>query len=385
MSYITSIGSANPAHKIPQSQIAHFMARAFQMNSKERYRQNILYRASGIKFRHSVIEDYGRQESFHFFPDNKHLSPFPPLSKRMDVFKREALLLSVKAIDDCLEELDRFHRIEITHLITVSCTGMHAPGLDIDLVEALNLNHQVERLAINFMGCYAAINALKCADSFCKANENAKVLIVCTELCTLHFQKEPTEDNILANALFADGAAAILVQNIPTEDFNLSLEGFCGDLAFQGRQDMAWQPGNFGFEMKLSAYVPDIIQQGISKLTNTLLNSLSLNLEEIDFFAVHPGGRRILQVIEEELQIGRNKNRFSHEVLQQYGNMSSATILFVLQAILKELKTEDKGKNILSFAFGPGLSMESMLLKIVGKQQDSESSEKLRMYKLNQN
>jgi len=241
---------------------------------------------------------------------------------------------------------------------------MYAPGLDIDLVKSLNLSSSVNRLCINFMGCYAAFNAIKLADSFCAADPKAKVLIVCTELCSIHFQKEFTEDNLLANALFADGAAALLIEGEPRRGVNLKPVSFFCDLAPEGEQDMAWTVGDLGFEMKLSAYVPEIIKNGIAKLTSNLLAQISQQLTDVSYYAIHPGGKKILEVIEQELDLSKADNRAAYEVLKNYGNMSSPTVLFVLNEISKNLTNTDDGKKILSFAFGPGLTLESMVLEI---------------------
>jgi predicted naringenin-chalcone synthase len=241
---------------------------------------------------------------------------------------------------------------------------MYAPGLDIELQQALNLSPHVQRTCITFMGCYAAFNALKVADAFCCTDKNAKVLIVCTELCSLHFQKQPTEDNLLANALFADGAAAMLVESQTIRRKKLKLERFLSDLSPEGRNDMAWTIGDLGFEMKLSSYVPDVIKGGIKKLSESLLKKLSKSIEDIKYFVIHPGGRKILETIEQQLGIDKEKNTAAYHVLKNFGNMSSPTVVFVLWEVFRQVTAADNGEFILSFAFGPGLTLESMLLKI---------------------
>src|SRR6185369_4351256 len=195
-------------NKFEQTTIAHFMEQIIP-DETQRRKMHAVFRASAISTRHSVLSDYGKQNDFTFYSNTHELEPFPSTAKRMQVYKEHACSLSLNAIRNCI---GANKTQEITHLITVSCTGMYAPGLDIDLVMALQLPTSTERICINFMGCYAAINALKVADSICTANNEAKVLIVCTELCSIHFQKDFTEDNILANALFADGSAAMLVE-----------------------------------------------------------------------------------------------------------------------------------------------------------------------------
>ncbi|MGB3587220.1 MAG: type III polyketide synthase [Tunicatimonas sp.] len=372
-SYIAALGTAVPEYRTSQSAIADFMANVLQLNPSEKQRLYALYRASGIQYRHSVLPDYGDTSRRSFYPGTANLEPFPSIEQRMDTYEQEALMLSYKAAKNCLRQLPQFDARQITHLIFVSCTGMYAPGVDIELIHKLGLSHQVQRTAINFMGCYAAFNALKVADSIVRAHADANVLIVCTELCTLHFQKGKNEDNLLANALFADGSSAALVTGQKFDNvIQLAIEQFYCDLVPEASQEMAWQIGNHGFEMKLSSYVPEAIKQGIYQLTQQLMQQISWNIDEADIavqerpdlYAIHPGGKRILQVIEQALSMEKDDNRYAYQILQQYGNMSSATILFVLKALQQGLTVGDNDKSVLGLAFGPGLTLESMLLRV---------------------
>ncbi|WP_114777439.1 type III polyketide synthase [Botryobacter ruber] len=364
-SYISAIGTANPPHAIPQMQVADFMATALQFDEQQTRKLKALYRVSGIGKRYSVLEDYTRTNGdFTFYPNTPSLEPFPTVQQRMNEYQKHAVALSEAAVHDCLAAVPAVPLAAITHLITVSCTGMYAPGLDIELVERLTLLPHVQRTAVNFMGCYAAFNAIKLADAICKADATAKVLLVCTEICTIHFQKYTQQDHLVSNALFGDGAAAVLMQGQPGQGLSLELQSFHCDLAPAGKPEMAWHIGNTGFEMTLSSYVPDLIKSGIRQLTNRLLNGLKTSISDIKFFAIHPGGRRILEVIEQELGLSRDDNRFAYQVLQEYGNMSSATVLFVLKALMDSLTTQDHNQPVLSFAFGPGLTLESMLSKV---------------------
>ncbi|MDX5348388.1 MAG: type III polyketide synthase [Hymenobacteraceae bacterium] len=363
-SYICAIGTATPATRIPQVQIADFMAEALEMDEAEKRKLKVLYRVSGIDYRHTVIPDFARQNgSFTFFPNTPGLEPFPTVQQRMEIYRKEALPLSVAAVKDCLQQTEAATD-SITHLITVSCTGMYAPGLDIELVETLGLPTTTQRTSVNFMGCYAAFNALKLADAICRADGDAKVLVVCTELCTTHFQKRHEQDHLLSNALFSDGAAAVLLQAQPQSTACLRLDRFYCDLISQGKQEMAWHIGDLGFEMTLSSYVPGLIQQGIGRLTDNLLQQLQLSFSDVNLFAIHPGGRRILEAIEKELGLTKEHNKHAYNVLKNYGNMSSVTVLFVLKSLLEDLKPEQHEAPVISCAFGPGLTLESMLLQV---------------------
>ncbi|MFO1431700.1 MAG: type III polyketide synthase [Candidatus Competibacteraceae bacterium] len=364
-SYIAAIGTANPGRPGSQEKAADFMISALNMEGARGDRLRKLYQSTGIQERYSVIEDFHRTRGeFEFFPNTDGMEPMPGVSRRMEVFRSAGLKLALIAAENCLRHSNLTDRHAITHLITVSCTGMSAPGLDIELVDTLQLAPGVHRTAINFMGCYAAFNAIKVADACCKANPTARVLVVCVELCTIHFQKHRSLDQIFANALFGDGAAAILVQAEPGPGFALAPIAFHCDLIRAGKEEMAWSITEAGFEMILTAYVPKLIRLGIGEMAIRLLAQLGLALAEIDYFAIHPGGRKILEACEEALGISREDNRFSYRVLEAYGNMSSPTVLFVLNEILGQLTGRDAGGKILSFAFGPGLTLESMLLEI---------------------
>src|SRR5690606_29370374 len=187
MSYITAIGTAVPPFRTAQTQIGAFMLKAMKVNTAQARKLNMIFKSSGIHYRHSVLSDYSRIDDFEFYPNDPAFEPFPTTRKRLDVFRQHALPLSLQAIQHVFKKRSIDPRT-ITHLITVSCTGFYAPGLDIDLVKSLQLNTQVKRTCINFMGCYAGLTALREADIICAADPAARVLVVCTELCSLHFQ-----------------------------------------------------------------------------------------------------------------------------------------------------------------------------------------------------
>ncbi|RYD77355.1 MAG: hypothetical protein EOP53_13115, partial [Sphingobacteriales bacterium] len=274
-SFITAIGTAVPQYKIDQNQAAKWMQNRLQLSERESKMLDALYDASGIHTRYSVLEDFGKEKDFSFFPDSEDLEPFPTTAKRMEIYRENALPLAEKAIYDCLEKCC-VPKEEITHIIIVSCTGMYAPGLDIELIEKLGLRTDVERTCIQFMGCYAAFNGLKTADNICRANAAANVLLVCIELCTIHFQKHKSRDHYVSNALFADGAAAVMIQSKPQKNhLNLQLEAFRCDLALAASDKMAWKIADHGFEMILSSYVPQVIKSGIKELANKLLDKLT--------------------------------------------------------------------------------------------------------------
>ncbi|GAB3924672.1 type III polyketide synthase [Mucilaginibacter myungsuensis] len=344
------------------------MADASGLDVNNRARLKSIYDHSGIETRYSVIPDFGTDEmdEYEFFSPSATLEPFIDTAGRMAIYQKEAANIAADAVKDCLKNYPEGTLQQITHLVTVSCTGMYAPGLDIDLVEKLGLKTTIERTCINFMGCYGAVNGLKTADYICRADANAKVLVVSVELCTLHFQKENTLDNWVANSLFSDGAAAVLVENtkiaIAPSAPRLALSHFYSEFLPQARSEMGWYVGNTGFEMKLTSKVSKQIKAHIPAITQRLLQSAGIaNLSHIQAYAIHPGGRKILEAVEEALELPEESNAFAYGILQRYGNMSSATILFVLKDLLQNTVKNDQ--QILGFAFGPGLTVEGMILK----------------------
>ena len=362
-SYITSIGTANPKHKIAQKDIAKFMKKSLHMSDREGIMLDKLYDASGIETRYSVLEDFSKlEEPLSFFSLNG--KPDPSVGERMAIYKEEAIKLALQAAENVIQNHGHIKKGDFTHIIAISCTGMYAPGLDIELVEQLGLQKNIERTCINYMGCYAAFNGLKMADNICRSNSEAKVLMVCVELCSIHFQRLKSKDSLLSNALFSDGAAAVIIEGHIKKGISFSLNNFYCDIYSEGKSEMEWNIANNGFEMVLTSKVPLYIKKGIKDITNNLLQNNNLSLNEINYFAIHPGGKRILEVIEQELGLSAAQNQHAYKVLENYGNMSSATVLFVLKEVMQELKSSDIGSSIVSFAFGPGLTLESMLLNV---------------------
>ncbi|MCJ8210473.1 type III polyketide synthase [Mucilaginibacter sp. RS28] len=362
-SCITAIGTANPRYCIPQEQIFKFMAKAFGLDATNTSRLRSIYEHSGIEQRYSVVPDFGFDDpaDFAFFEKNSTLEPFISTEKRMQLYQAEAVQIAKKAVKNCLgEDADRYK--QITHLITVSCTGMYAPGLDIDLVEQLCLNRYTERTCINFMGCYGAINALKTAGYICTAQPEAKVLVVSVELCTLHFQKHNTLDNWVANSLFSDGAAAVLIENSDNAKTSvLKLNSFYSEFLPEARSEMGWYVGNTGFEMRLTSKVSKQIKSSIKPVYQNLLTNAGLTAADVCAYAIHPGGKKILEAVEQALELPEESNDTAYGVLRKYGNMSSATILFVLKALMDQ--PGQPGGHVVSFAFGPGLTVEGMVLQ----------------------
>ncbi len=366
---LQSIGTAVPPYRIAQDHHYSILESANGMTREQKLVLRRIYSRSGIEHRHSVLNEFSagdREQNELFHPSGKYEST--PVSRRMDLYERYAADLCKDAAENCFAQLPLLNRAEITHLISFSCTGMYAPGLDIQLVEKCGLQRSVERTCINFMGCYAAINALKAAYHICRSQPEAIVMIAGVELCSLHYQRSYEANQVVANALFADGAAVgiISARNIQATGsaLGLTLQHFYAEFEQSAGNDMVWRIGDAGFDLRLTPEVPNVVRENIKPLLDTLFSKTGLTKDDIDFYAIHPGGVKILEACEEALDISKEQNANSYDVLRNYGNMSSVTVLFVLNQYLHQLTANDKGKKILTCAFGPGITMESMIVEI---------------------
>ena len=334
------------------------------MSREERLRLKRIYTNSGIDYRYSVLKEFGEKDAGNhllFHPDNHH--PSLPVSERMELFVKYSRQLVIEAAHDALKD-SGYSSGEITHIITFSCTGLFAPGPDIILAESLELNKSVERTCINFMGCFAGINALKTANHIVRSQPDAVVLLCGIELCTLHYQRSFAPQQIVANALFGDGAAACVVSGQKGKSTVMSMKSFYSEFEPSGKKDMVWTIGDSGFNLWLSADIPDLISKSIAAFFQRLLKKAEMTRDEISYYAIHPGGLKILQAVENAVGLTKSENAVSYDILKRFGNMSSVTTFFILKEYMMKLTEKDRGKKILACAFGPGLTMESMLAEV---------------------
>jgi predicted naringenin-chalcone synthase len=331
-----------------------------------------IYKKSGIDKRHSVVRNFlgGGPESF-FKNGPGGRTEEPSTAERNDIFARESQSLSVELARNLIETCPGIGPEDITHVVTVSCTGFHNPGPDYHIVSALGLPDSTHRYHLGFMGCYAAITGLRTAAQFCLADPEAVVLVMCLELCTLHLQLNGNEDSLMANSLFGDGAgAAIVSARRPAGNRVIyQIGNFRSALVPDGEADMTWSIGDRGFDMTLSSYVPKIIGANIRGLIEPSLARWNLVLDDVNTWAVHPGGKAIIDRVQESLDLSPEQVRASREVLRLYGNMSSATILFVLQDILHH-ESFSGNETVCAVAFGPGLSVEMALLNAMKNEKE---------------
>ncbi|MEI9418116.1 type III polyketide synthase [Mesorhizobium sp. Cs1321R2N1] len=280
---------------------------------------------------------------------------FPGTAKRMEMFATAAPALAERALERLLEGEDRKG---VTHLIVTTCTGFSAPGIDLEIIARCNLPTTVERTIIGFMGCYAAINALKLARHIVLSEPAAHVVIVCIELCTLHLKETADLEKLLSFSLWGDGCAAASVTARP---FGIGLDSFHAIVDADARDLMSWSVHDDGFDMVLSGQVPAAIQNALGKGVGAILGNRTA--ANVDLWAVHPGGRSILDAVERALDLPPDALLPSRDVLRENGNMSSATVMFVLERMLRGVTDDDVG---CAMAFGPGLTAETMMFHTAG-------------------
>jgi predicted naringenin-chalcone synthase len=274
-------------------------------------------------------------------------------------YKQEAPLLAEKAAKNALDRWGG-ECSKISHILSVSCTGVMAPGIEFHLMQKLGLSSTANRLGINFMGCFGAFKGLSVGAAFSRENPESRILLVCTELCSLHLQSDQDEETITANSLFSDGSAAAIIGSSPCpEETSLWEIVRTRSMGFENSIDkMSWEASDTGFRMRLSHTVPVLIKREINKFSKDLLMN-DAKPEECDW-AIHPGGKSILQAVEKGLQLEPDQTKASWKVLSDYGNMSSASFLFVLDELSRQKREHLWTAGL---GFGPGLSAEGVLLK----------------------
>lgn len=352
--YINRIATAVPTNEVH----AYFLRFAASQLRDDPRRQAVFARMAdrgGIENRFSCIRPADDPEGESVDVDGAfRRGAFPGTGARMALFEGWAPALAETAIGKLDLGSDRSG---ITHLIVTSCTGFSAPGIDLEIVARCGLSPSVERTMIGFMGCYAAINALKLARHIVRSEPAAQVLCVNIELCTLHLKETTDLERLLSFCLWGDGCAAALVTAEPT---GLRLDSFKALLAADSRELMTWNVRDDGFDMVLSGRVPKAIDTVLRRHTDEVLGGR--RVDEIDLWAVHPGGRSVLDAVTDALSLDAEALDPSRAVLRENGNMSSATVMFVLERMLGQ----PAGLSGSAMAFGPGLTAETLLFETAG-------------------
>jgi predicted naringenin-chalcone synthase len=366
---LLSFGMAVPRYEFQQAALGRWMADSFEAQPALRRWMRRLYELSGIETRYSCLPDPNLPPSQSRFAPGRDLADMPTTTERMQIYQREAVALGTAAASRALADYSAETPVSevadtITHLVVVSCTGFFAPGLDLAIARQLNLRPTVARTLVGFMGCAAAFNAWRLAREIVAGQPSARVLVVCVELSSLHIQPGHDRISLVVGSLFADGAAACLVGVSPPGRGDLFiLDNLYSEVAPDTEQEMVWQIGDHGFMLHLSPDIP----RHLAEVAPRAFAALLAGRPTPRFWAIHPGGRAIVDRLVELFDLAPEQVAASFAVLRRYGNMSSPTILFVLDEQRARLRDEPRSNTVagVAMAFGPGLVIEMAHLTYV--------------------
>lgn len=371
---LLGIGTALPECQLDQRDTALRLAEGLEAAGQRdaaRWARRI-FNQSGVETRHTCVTSLSGPASESRFAPGTAEPLVPQTAERMAMYREFAPILAERAAREALADSGIAAR-DITHVLTVSCTGMYLPGLDAELMQRLALNDSARRLPLTFLGCAAGMTAMRTARELVAADEQAVALIVCVELCTLHMQNSGDRESLYAAAFFGDGASACVVgraskQQSAHGDRFLLAEGWAG-LAPEAAEAMRWTIGNQGFDLFLSPQVPELLSRYVPDMVERYAPGL-----KPDWWAIHPGGRGIVDAVQKLFELSDEDTGASREVLRSYGNMSSVTILFVLRELREKLRKQSGGTSEgLAVAFGPGLTAELMRMTYVPSTVDGDT------------
>jgi predicted naringenin-chalcone synthase len=359
---IVGIGAAVPQELITQEDAARLAVELCGAVCQYTATIPALYRRTGVRKRHSVVltaSTNGRPAEQSFFPAATEVNDRgPTTATRMSRYETDAVVLAAEATAKAVSNAG-VSVSELAHLVTVSCSGFSAPGIDIGLIERLGLRRDISRTHVGFMGCHGALNGLRVGSALGMASPGEHVLVCCVELCSLHQQYAPNAQQLVANALFSDGAAAVVGAAADDRRRGWRLVDQRSYLLPDTARLMSWRIGDHGFEMQLSPRVPDVIRATIRTWLSEWLAEHALEIDDIHGWAIHPGGPRVLLACQQALRLDDRQLEPSLQVLADYGNMSSPTVLFVLD----RLRSQCASLPCVILAFGPGLTIEAALLR----------------------
>lgn len=388
---ILGLGTAVPPDRVSQQHALEMSAELICENARQERLLRMLFRKSGVEHRRTVLPwRIGYTWKQHEGPLG--LGCGPTTADRMRMYDQYAAPLARRAAAAALKNAELGPR-DVTHLITVSCTGFGAPGVDVDLIRSLGLRPTTQRVHVGYMGCHGAINGLRVARGLAAGEANACILLVAVELCSLHYRLTWDDEGIIGNALFADGAAALVCgHRAQRRRATWQVPGTGSFLIPDSAHVMSWRIGNHGFEMRLSSRVPVLIEEHLSPWMSAWLDGFGYTIDRVGAWAVHPGGPKIVDAVEKALRLPPNACSTSRQVLRQLGNMSSPTVLFILEKLQRETRIPDltpRGSTmcgvrnaecgtpysevrnphatasalpIVILGFGPGLTAEAALL-----------------------
>ncbi len=394
---LLGLGTATPEHRMSQAESLKMFTDIVCEDERQARMARVLYKKSEVENRHTCVPhqvayNWCQPATVDSDAPRNNLTQAPAVIpqvtggsshgpttlERMRLYAEFASDLALKACQRALDSA-AMEPSEITHLVTVSCTGFDAPGVDIELIYQLGLPPSTQRINVGFMGCHGAINGLRAALGIAGADANARVLVCCVELCSLHYRFKWDSEGIVGNALFADGAAAVVISQATTTNEIGSESSSLGSwelvdtgslVLADSKQAMSWRVGDHGFEMLLTSEVGDKIEAGLTQWLNDWLAIRELTLKDVNYWGVHPGGPRILSAVQNSLELSNDALSTSRNILQLNGNMSSPTVLFILNEFLQQYAVDrslgcdlENPRHCVLLAFGPGLVAEIAMFR----------------------
>ena len=390
-SYILATGTSVPCHSMSQDAALEMFQDLACSTTRQRRLARVLFDRANVKNRFTFVpyqsayqwcvdantppQQITRGGALTVAPQpvpesTSGTNPGLSTGQRMRLYDLYAADLAIQSANEAIKAAD-CDPSEITHLVTVSCTGFASPGVDVKMMKTLGLPATTQRINIGFMGCHGAVNGIRTAMNITNADAKAKVLVCCVELCSLHCRFQWTEEDhekIIGNALFGDGSASLVIGSESKQqstDWEIIDTG--STLIEDSEAELRWDIGDHGFEMILNSAIGDRIEGALAQWLSQWLEQRSLSFDDIDCWAVHPGGPKIIRSVQQSLNLSEQQLSTSLDVLERYGNMSSPTVLFILESFKKALAkaspTVTNNKHALIIAFGPGMVSEVALLR----------------------
>lgn len=361
---ILGLGRAVPHQEVPTQLYLDFVISSLQLGQQPRVVEAIkkLAARSDIDTRYFCLSDHMKpREEWTFLPQDFPKS-VPSMTVRNKAYCEEAPKLAIKACRNAVENWGG-DPTNITHIISVSCTGVQAPGIEFFVMEELGISRTAQRLGINLMGCFGAFRAIATAKALAKEDPKNRILIVCTEICSIHFQAELCLETFVGNALFGDGSGSLVVGTNPTENEKVlwTIEGSASRIVEHTPSLMTWEASDHGFLMKLSQKIPDSLSSQGPAFGRQILQG-RCDFSECSW-AIHPGGKAIVTGLETALGLEPWQTKCSRDVLRNFGNMSSVTFLFVLDELKNNKPEQATTPWVVGMGFGPGLALEGVLLR----------------------
>ncbi|MWV42397.1 type III polyketide synthase [Paenibacillus sp. HJL G12] len=351
---IIGIGTSIPPNRLEQNEVFQRIEQSCKKDSDVVRWARRIFKQCGVETRYTCEPDFLEQAgACRYLPDHEG-AVVPTTSERMEVYQRESVPLAVEAAREAMAEAG-LSPSSVTHLVTVSCTGQFLPGLDTVLAKELGLSRRICRMPLIFQGCSAGLRAVQLAKDIVESNPST-VLVVCVELCTIHFQPPASREALFGASFFGDGASACVVSRVSDGREHVFMLGEGHSVIIpDSEEEMIWKVGDHGFDLYLSPAIPKLLKTFLREEVELLLGEQSLPA----LWAVHPGGRGIVDAVQEMFELKDDQVTFSRDILKHYGNLSSATILFVLKSMREHLIKQgtERAKGI-SLAFGPGLTAE---------------------------